>query len=44
MHGNDKNYLSRYDLRIKEHVNVESQGKFPLPKSKMLVKNLIGPN
>lgn len=39
---NDKKYLSRYDLGKKEHVNMESQAKFPLPKSK--VKNLSGPD
>lgn len=39
---NDQNFLSRYDLGKKEHVNMESQAKFPLPKSK--VKNLSGPD
>lgn len=39
-----KSYLSRYDLGIKEHINMERQGKYPLPKSKVLVKNLLGPN
>lgn len=41
---NDKNYLSRYDLGIEEHVNMESQAKFPLSKSEVLVKNVLGPN
>lgn len=38
---NDKNYLARYAFGMQEHVNMENQDRFPFPKSKVLVKNLL---
>lgn len=42
---NDKSYLVMYGLGIKECVKIESQAKFSLCKSELvLVKNMLGPN